>query len=150
MKESFQILVDRLKGGGTQKIDESFSPAFLQIEEKELRFDAPVAVKGEAYLTENELILHLRASTEAAMPCAICNKMIRTKLKIDDFYHAEPLKDIPGAIFDYREALREGLLIEVPQFVECGGKCPERPSITPYLRAEKRAEKTYFPFKDIN
>jgi uncharacterized metal-binding protein YceD (DUF177 family) len=148
--ESFQILVDRLKGGQTLKISESFDPAFLEIAEEELRFDAPVVVKGEAYLTEDELILHLKAATEAEMPCAICNKMIRRKLSIGDFYHAQPLKEIPGAIFDYKETLREALLIEVPQYVECGGKCPERSSIAPYMRAEQRVEKTYFPFKDLD
>ena len=82
MKETFQILVDRLKGGQIEKIAESFDPSFLGIQEVELRFDAPVVVKGEAYLSEDELILHLKASTEAVMPCAVCNQMIKVELKI--------------------------------------------------------------------
>ena len=154
MKETFQILVDRLKGGQIEKIAESFDPSFLGIQEVELRFDAPVVVKGEAYLSEDELILHLKASTEAVMPCAVCNQMIKVELKIENFYHTQPLKEIPGAIFNYQEALREALLIELPQYVECRGskkgKCPERASIASYLRVEKHAEKTYFPFKDLD
>lgn len=151
VSSSFEILVDRLRGGQVQKIQESFDPSFLEIQESELAFHVPVVVKGEAYLTESELILHLNATTRASMPCAICNKMIDKELKITGFYHAQPLDEIKGAIFDFREALREALLIEVPRTIECnGGKCPERATIAPFLRPEARVEKTtYFPFKDL-
>lgn len=152
MDDSFKIWIDRLKNGQTQKIVESLPPSFLDVEEEELQFRAPVQVKGEAYLTEDELILHLNASTAAQMPCAICNKMIDTPLKIENFYHAQPISEIPDAIFDFREALREALLIELPQYIECGGgKCPERCMLKPYMRGENRKDKTtYFPFSDLD
>ncbi len=125
---TFKILIDRLKGGQTQKIEEMADPAFLGPDEPELRFQAKVSVKGEAYLAEADLIIHLKARTKIQMPCAVCNKMIEVHLQVDNFYHAEPIEEIPSAVFDYSEALREALLIELPRTVECnGGTCPERP-----------------------
>ena len=151
-EQSFQIWIDRLKSGGTQLINESFNPDFLDIQEKELQLNAPVIVTGEAYLTENELILRVQASTKAMMPCSICNQMIQIELSVKDFYHAEPTSEIRTGIFDYQTHLREALLIELPQYVECNqGKCPERKIIAPFLRSEKKVkEETHFPFSNLD
>lgn len=152
MENQFLIWIDRLKGGQKQKIDESFDSAFLEIQEKELQLGFPVKVTGEAYLSDDELILHLNAKTRAMMPCAICNQMIPIDLAIRDFYHAQPICEIGGAIFDYREPLREALLIELPGYVECNkGNCPDRQSIAPYLRSEKRIkDDIHFPFSNLD
>jgi hypothetical protein len=92
----------------------------------------------------------------AEMPCSVCNKMIKTPLTVGNFYHAEPLCEISEAIYDFRAALREALLIELPRTVECKstasnkqGSCPSRETLAPFLRAETRSE-TYFPFADID
>lgn len=145
---AFKILIDRLKGGHTHKIEEGLDPAFLGPDEPELHFKTKVIVKGEAYLTDSHLIIHLAAATKVRMPCAICNEMIETELKVDHFYHTEPIEEIPSAIFDYSEALREALLIELPRTVECNkGKCPQRPAVAPFLRAEKN---THLPFANMD
>lgn len=145
---TFKILIDRLKGSHTHKIEEKVDPGFLGPEEPELRFKAPVSVKGEAYLTDDHLIIHLRAATKISMPCAVCNEWIDVDLKVDDFYHTEPVEEIRSAIYDYSEVLREALLIELPRTVECSsGKCPDRTLMEPYLRPHDR---TNFPFADIN
>ena len=149
MSDCFKILIDSLRGGHTQKLEEGLDPAFLGPEEPELRFTSKVAVRGEAYVTDTHLIIHLKASTRALMPCAVCNQMIEIDLKSDNFYHTVPLEEIPGAVFDYSDALREALLIELPKTVECnGGKCPERESIIPFLRSETQTE--MFPFADMD
>jgi hypothetical protein len=87
------------------------------------------------------------------MPCAICNEMLNTELKVDHFYHTEPIAEIPNAIFDFSAPLREALLIELPQYFECcGGKCPHRAALTPYLRSSKKSEdgkNHHFPFADL-
>lgn len=152
MSNSRIILIDRLKGGHTQKIEEQMDPSFLGPDEAELRFPEKVSVKGEAYLTDAHLILHLKARTQISMPCAVCNKMIDADLKVDNFYHTEPIEEIASAAFDYSDALREALLIELPRTVECNqGNCPERATIDPFLRSKSRAEKTkYFPFADMD
>lgn len=145
----FKILIDRLKGGQTQKIDLQEDPAFLGSNEPELKFSSKVVASGDAYLTDEHLIIHLKASTSALMPCAICNEMTPISLKVENFYHTEPIEEIKGAIFDFSEALREALLIELPRTVECnGGKCSGRALMDPYLKNEK--EKTHFPFADMD
>lgn len=144
----FKILIDRLKGGLTQKIEEKADPTFLGPDEAELKFCSDVWVKGEVYLSEEHLIIHLKAKTEIEMPCSVCNEMTKKELKVDNFYHAEPIEEIRGAIFDMSAPLREALLIELPRSVECnGGKCPERTIIKPYLRSDER---TNFPFADMD
>jgi uncharacterized metal-binding protein YceD (DUF177 family) len=149
MNSPFQIWIDRLKNGQTQTINESFSPDFLDIQEEELKMNSPVHVVGEAYLTESELILHFNASTKLKMPCAICNEMIEVDLRIKDCYHAVPINEIPSGIYDYKEDLRESLLIEVPKYVECNqGNCPERKMIAPYMH-EKQKETSNFPFSKL-
>jgi uncharacterized metal-binding protein YceD (DUF177 family) len=150
MTEDFKIYIDRLKDGHSQKIDGSFNPAFLDVDEEELQFDQPVIVKGEAYLTDDHLVIHLSAATMAEMPCSMCNKMIKTPLTVGNFYHTEPLEQIPDAIYDFGLALREALLIELPHTVECNkGNCESRATIVAYMRGEKRTE-TYFPFSDLD
>jgi len=152
MHEPFKILIDRLKGGQTEKIEEALDPAFLAVDEKELRFPSKVDVKGDVYLTDDHLVIRLKAKTTVSMPCAICNEMIKTELKIEDFYHAHPIEEIPSAIFDYTELLREAILLGIPQYIECNnGNCPERASLAPFLRSQARIEKpTYFPFADMD
>ncbi|HSX13629.1 MAG TPA: hypothetical protein VLE96_04325 [Chlamydiales bacterium] len=149
MSSPFQIWIDRLKNGQTQTINESFESDFLDIQEEELKMDSPVNVVGEAYLTEAELIIHLNASTKLKMPCAICNQMIEIDLEVKDCYHAVPINEIPSGIYDYKDFLRESLLIELPQYAECNqGNCPERKVIASYMH-EKQKETSNFPFSNL-
>lgn len=142
------ILIDRLKSGQTEKIDQKLDSEFLGPDEAELKFPTPVTVNGEAYLTDDHLIIHLKAETAVLMPCSICNQMIEADLKINNFYQAVPIEEISSAIFDYQDLLREALLLELPRTVECnGGKCPDREVLKPYMHAE---DKTNFPFADLD
>ncbi len=152
MLEALKVWLDRLGEGQVQKIEGSFDPSFLGIEEKELQFPAPVSVRGEVYLAEGHLVIHLNASTSARMPCAICNKMIDAEVKIDNFYHTEAIEEIRDATFDCSEPLREALLLELPHYVECHkGRCPQRAALAPYLRApSKTDDKTHFPFAGLD
>ena len=151
MSEPFKIYIDRLRGGNTETIDTVLEPSFLDVQETDLSFSRPVELKADVYLTDEHLIIHLKASTKAIRPCAICNQPTVTDLVVKDFYHTELVQDIPSAIFDFREVLREALLIELPLVVECnGGKCPERQSLGPFMSSKERKENpTYFPFTDI-
>ena len=149
MSEPFCIYIDRLKGDEVQKIDLTLPPDFFEVNEPGIGLNAPVKVSGQAYLTDDDLVLHLTASTVMQMPCAICNKMVPITLAIKDFYHAEPLSNIRTAVFDLRSVLREALLVELPNHAECQGKCPERASIEAYLHKEEKDSEHYFPFSDL-
>lgn len=148
----FEIFVDRLRAGKVHPILGPLDPSFLEVVEPDLQFSEPVQVHGEAYLTDSHLIIHLKAATKARMPCTVCNQMIPVDLRVDHFYHTQPLNEIPSGVFNFREQLREAILIELPKYVECnGGKCKEREALTPFLRSKSPSEKTsYFPFADVD
>jgi uncharacterized metal-binding protein YceD (DUF177 family) len=152
MYEAFQIFVDRLKKGEAHKIEGPFAPEFLDVAEDELRFLEPVAVHGEAYLADEHLVVCLTAATNALMPCAVCNEMIKVPLSVDHFYQTLPLEEIPSNMHNIGADLREALLIELPRTVECNaGKCPKRDTLAPYLRSEKKSnEPTHFPFAELD
>jgi uncharacterized metal-binding protein YceD (DUF177 family) len=151
MSDPFIIILDRLNGGVVQKIDAILPSDFFDISEADLFFNDPVKVSGEAYVTDEDLVLHLNASTFAQMPCSVCNQRVSLPLSIKGYYHTEPLNEITGPFFDFRNSLREALLIELPKVVECKGRCPERESLAPFLRKETKSDAPthYFPFNDL-
>lgn len=135
MDDTFKIFIKRLKDGHEEKIHENLAPDFLDIHEAELGFHAPVSVEGTASVANEALVLMLSVSTEAIMPCAICNGDVQVKISIPHFCYTESVSAIKGAVFDYREPLREQILLELPYRVECnGGDCPERASVAKYFK----------------
>lgn len=148
---SFSIYVEQLKKGGEHQIEEFFAPDFLDINEPDLNFKHAVALKGVAYLVDQELIFFWDISTQASIPCSICNQMTQVPIEIKKSIHSVPLNDIPSGIYDFRELLRETILLEVPLFAECNrGKCPERQVAQHYLTDPSSGEKdVYRPFADL-
>lgn len=148
--DNFNIYVDRLYDGHTEVIDETVSPDFLDIHERDLAFNDPLLLKGEAYLAEDELILHLSITTYATIPCSICNEPVKVEIKEFNFYQAEPLKEIRAGVFNFKELLREVILLDVPAFAECdGGECPRRKEIEKYLKVEGEGDDEYRPFANL-
>ena len=151
MTLELKIYIDRLKSGHTEKIEEEIDSSFLEVAEEELLFPSKVSVSGTAYLADEHLVLHLKTKTEAKIPCSICNDLFLYPIKID-FYHTVLLKDLINPIFEYAEALRESILLQVPPFAEChGGQCPERDSIDKFLKKGHAAQDPHvqFPFSDL-
>jgi DUF177 domain-containing protein len=144
------IFFARLDDGREQKIDEIIDPSFLEIDEPELKFKKNIIARGRAYLANDYLIIQAKLEVYATLPCSICNELIEEKLNVEDFYHAEKISDIPSLQFDYSELLREMILIQIPQFVECsGGNCPERAALSSYLKQKAPAANTHFPFTNL-
>jgi uncharacterized metal-binding protein YceD (DUF177 family) len=149
--ESCIIYLDQLKEDKKEKVDMTFSSTFLELEEEEIHFPEPLHISGEWYLTSTHLIIHLNIKGVATLPCSICNKPSFYPIELTGFYHAEPLENITSAIFDYKEIIREAILLEMPHFIECeNGHCPERANMEKYLKKEKKktSEET-FPFSDL-
>lgn len=156
MKERYKIFVEQLRDGRVEKLEEVFTPEFLDVHEKELCFADPVKVCGEAYLADDDLVLHLDADTFCSVPCRICNEPVKLALGFKGFYHAIPLSEIKTGVYEYNEILRETLLLEVPALAEChGGKCPQRREMAKYLKKENPLGKAdledgYQPFADLD
>lgn len=141
------IYVDRLKEGQEEDFEGEISTSFLG---EEPVFEKTVSISGKAYVTGDHLILKLKAKTGAWMPCSICNENVLVPLVLDEFYHAESLDDIPS-VFDFSNLLREDLILQLPQFTECGGNCPERASLKQFLKKSNQEEPSHsqFPFSNL-
>ncbi len=153
--ESLKIYIDRLKDNQTQKIHDTFSPEFLEIEEEDLVFDDPVQLNGEVYIANEHLILHLNIETYAYLPCSICNEAVHTPVVIKNLYLTRPLSEINGAIFDLGDEIRESILLQTPLFIECNqGHCPERENIKKFLspgqNISQKKDNVHFPFADLD
>lgn len=152
VEDAFTLFVDRLRGGNTEEIKGDFSPDFLGVHEEDLVFDNKVKVKGEVYLTDDSLVIRVDITTVATMPCAICNKKTAVPIEVRGFYHIVPLSEIKGAVYNMQEALREAILLEIPQFAECEGKCPRREEIAKYMKdaaADTGMNGDFHPFADL-
>lgn len=151
--DAFKVFVEQLRSGNVEQLQEELGPEFLDIQEKELAFRDPVLLKGEAYLAEDELILHFNISTFAELPCSICNEMVKVPVKVQNAYHHEPLSAIKSGVFNMLNVLREAILLETPPFAECdGGNCPKRKELEKYIRKpqEKEDEEPgYRPFENL-
>ncbi len=155
MEDEFKIYIEQLREGHDKQIDECLSPDFLEVNEPDLTFHQPVELKGSAYLAENELILNWNIRTEALIPCSICNDKVPVEIEIRNFYHSEPTEDIKTGIYNYKQLLRDTILLEVPSFAECNeGKCPHRQEVARYLKEhaeeESNDEEGYHPFADLD
>lgn len=153
MDDFFNIYVDRLRSGDLENLKRTYAPDFLEIAEQEIRFPEDVMVEGQAYIANDDLVLHLDIETAVMVPCAICNEPIRVPIASRGLYHLVPLKEIKGAVYKMQELLRESILIEVPAFAECNnGNCPHRGELKKYLhqKTDEDVEEGYQrPFKDL-
>lgn len=152
--ESLKIYIDRLKGGQTLKIDETLPPNFLDVDEEDLLFEDPIQLKGEAYLANEHLIIHLNIETTATLPCNVCNDPVHTPIVIKNIYLTESLSKIKGATFDMTDEVRESILLQTPLFTECRqGKCPERENLKKFINHLPKKSNdgiVHFPFADLD
>ncbi len=150
MRTEITVDLTAIRQGRTQKIVTTLPPSLMEINEPELQFQMPVTIKGAVYLSEDHLIIHFHASTEALLPCAICNQMSPWELKISDFHHIEPIASLKNSCFDLAPIVREALLLELPKSIECNrGCCPKRSEISPYI-STKKATSTHLPFANLS
>lgn len=147
---AFKIYVEQLRNGHSREVNEAFPPDFLEIQEENLSFTDKVTVEGEAYLAGDTLVLHFVIAAHGIIPCSICNEPVKVEISISDFYHAEPLAEIKTGVFNFRDIMREAILLETPVFAECEGKCPKRKEIKKYLKQNTKEQKEgYRPFADL-
>lgn len=145
MNSELKIYIDRLTDERIETIAATLDPSFMDIQEKDLQFPSPITISGKAYIADEHLVLHLNINTDLRIPCSICNKPVKVLIEISHLYHTEELSAIKNHIYDYTTPIREGILLEVPSYVECKGKCPEREKLKEYISKGS----TQFPFADL-
>ena len=134
--EKLKVYIDRLKNGHVEKIEETVSPAYLQLEnDEELSFPQDVRISCEAYLADDHLILHLSVTTTITLLCSICNGPVLVPIDIKGHYSTVSLDEIPSAMYDIGAEIRETTLLHIPLFTECNvGHCPERENLEKFLK----------------
>jgi uncharacterized metal-binding protein YceD (DUF177 family) len=150
----FNIYTERLQNGHVQEIRETLSSDFLDVHENALSYTGTIEINGEAYLASDELIIHASLSAHCIIPCSVCNEPVTILVKLEDFYHAEPLSAIKSRVFNIGSLVREALLLETPMFAECNnGHCQKRQEIEHYLKPTHKdasLEEGYRPFVDLD
>lgn len=152
--DNYKIYVDQLREGKVESIDCYLPSEMMDVRDDELAFEKKIHARGEAYISDDSLILHLDLDATAVIPCSICNDPVDTPVVVKGLYHVVPFNEIKGHIFDMREAVRENILLNTPSFSECnGGTCKERQSLGKYLKSDEDLEQEPFegqqPFKDL-
>lgn len=152
--DTFEIYYDALHNGATRKIDETVSSDFIGIDEEDLAFREDVVLKGEAYLAGDDLIIVLDVSTQAILPCSICNQSVTIPLKIEKWMHVQQTAMCKSGKYNFSTPLREAIILEAPLSAECDeGNCPERQVVSKYLTSPGKAteqETGYHPFADLD
>ena len=156
MKDIVKVYVDRVRDGNTDEISEELPSSFMDVHEKDIRFEAPIFLTGEAYVTDDYLIVSLTIETEATLICSVCNEPFTFAISIHNMMHEEPLENIKEATFDILPLVRESILLEIPLYPQCGiTSCNRREEIEPYLKKEQSPEQEesqpngHNPFKDL-
>ncbi len=154
MAQEFKIYIDRLRNESEERIHETFEPLFLQTPGEELEFKDPVFLKGQVYLADDHLIIDCAVKTLGYFPCSICNEPTRMPIDIPQLHLTIPLEEIKGVSLDLLQHVREEILLNTPQFIECReGHCPERESLKKFIKTDPAAsqpkEDSYFPFADL-
>lgn len=149
--DQFKIYVEQLRDGHSEMIEETLDPSFLEIREKELQFTNPVVIKGEVYLADEMLVLHMDIKTCAQIPCIICNEPVKVEIVINGLYHAVPLSEVKSGVYNFKELLRETILLDTPSLTECDqGHCPQRKELQKYLKKEQHpSDEGYRPFANF-
>lgn len=152
--ENLKIYIDRLRGGQILKIDATLSPDFLDIDEEDLSFENPIHIKGDTYLANEHLIIHLNIETSAYLPCNICNEAVHMPIVVKNMTLTKVLSEIKGAIYDISGEVRESILLQTPLFAECSeGNCPERENLKRFLnhsQKNKQDDIIHFPFAGLD
>jgi uncharacterized metal-binding protein YceD (DUF177 family) len=151
---AFSIYIEQLRQGHIEKIKENLPPDFLEVPDKELSFPEDVLLDGEVYVANDTLVMHFNVQTTVTLQCVICQGPVNVDIRIKGLYQTVPVTEIPSGIYNFKEALREIILLEVPKFAECNaGNCPERQGIAKYLKQPHPGveddEGTYRPFADL-
>ena len=152
MDDRFKIYIDRLRDDQPESWEGEFSPEFMETEEQELHFRKPVQVKGQAQVTDGELLVTMRLCAKAEIPCSICNEKTEVAIAPETIVHMLPISEVKGAVFNWAPVAREAILLEVPGYAECGGNCPRRPEMERHMKrndGEAEDKDGYRPFADL-
>lgn len=151
--KKLQIHLEQLQQGKIEEINEVVDPSTLDVSDDMLKFQSPITIQGEAYLTDEWLIMRLAIQTEASMNCSLCNEPMSIDIDINNLIEEESIQNIHGGLFEFGHLVREAVLLEVPFYPQCGGtECRNRTVVEKYLaHTDEEIDHTPHnqPFRDL-
>ena len=132
--DDLEIYIDRLKNNKEEPIYKNIHGDLLEINEQELKLVDEIKIKGKAYIASDFLIINFfTVQGRILMPCSICNELKSIDIKINNFYHSEPLDKIKNNKFNFKDVLKEAIFLEIPSFLECNNNCEKRKDLNKYI-----------------
>jgi len=136
--DALKVYIDRLRGGTTERFDLQVDAVELGLVDGQWSFKDSVSIDGQVYLANGELIVQMDLSAGLTMPCKVCNEGTDVEIKLAKLYHVQSVREIPSGVLDLSDLIREQILLEAPQFAECGeGSCPTRAEISKYMVSDQ-------------
>jgi uncharacterized metal-binding protein YceD (DUF177 family) len=144
----FLINVGEMRKGGQSQFSGEIASSFIE-RDNEIRDASPITLEYTAYVTNDFLILDVKAKTALTLVCSLCSHPFSFPVEFH-LQHEEELGNIPKGIFNLIEFLRETILLEVPFFPLCGGQsCSNRGQVDRFLKKEETESTHFHPFEDI-
>lgn len=137
MEDWFKVYIGRLREN-SERHALTIIPDFLEIKENFLQFSYPIELTAYYYLADQVLVCEWKIKTKFTTTCTVCGENFAYPLEIA-FSHAEELANIPQSVFNFKDLLRDTILLHVPYYLECSeGNCPDRETLSAYLVKEKK------------
>ncbi len=151
MKKEVPLFVKRLRDESVETISERIAPEKFDISDNEILLKEPVIVNGEAYITDDFLLITLSISAALEIVCSFCNKKFNFNTNVEAYTIDIPVEDVRGDVLDLLPYIRELLLVEIPLYPQCGGAvCKNRKEMENFFKKECKEEpKTFKPFENL-
>lgn len=141
-----KIFIDRLVNEGEFVQSGHLPWDILELKQGESE-GSNVSYALKAYMTDGHLVLTFDASCDISVPCKICNENTKLTIALTKQTHLEPLEEIKKGAYDASICIRNAILLQIPDFAECHGACPEREFINKFLKNSQT--ETYQPFQGL-
>lgn len=147
-KEYIKIFIDRLLNEGEFSQKGTLEGDILELKEGEGKaFNLCYDLK--AYITDGHLLITFDTSCDITRACKICNENTSVSIKLKKQTHSEPIEEIKKGAYEASVCIRDAILLALPEFVECGGNCPEREFVKKFLKSQNSQAETYQPFQGL-
>lgn len=135
--DEFELYIDRLRAGEYKEFSLKTDSSLMQSEDNEFLFEDDIEAFGEATLTDEHVVINITIKTKVKNHCTICNEPISHEVLIEEKHIPLPIKDARGAIFSLKPFVREKIFLSIPKYSECGGSCPERETLSKYIKSSE-------------
>lgn len=137
MEKPFCVPYGELRQQGSLEINHSAPAAFMEVEEPYMGFTGEIQVQGRCELMDQGISLLLDIEAKTIQPCTVCNENTSATISIKQLHHFEKNPETCNNVFDFNDIVREAVLLETPEFIEClEGNCEARNDVKKYLKED--------------